>query len=222
MFVGVWTHQKIWRKCDENRAELWLEKADFLGILGNLGSVKLSSGIEHGNRGFGIIIAWKTRQNARKTRENEQVSPEPSHSFYRGAEPPRYAGRTRVRSAYWDVIAYALRMGEHRGVGATWTIRGPWFEYAGRTRVRRAYSGPICWLPFGYYQEFIFKFIFILNKLLKFISPSYELRFRRSLYPREGETTIYNFRLDSVGKLWNYFYYLFYKMTWLRNFFKNS
>ena len=38
----------------------------------------------------------------------------------------------------------------------------------------------------------------LFNNLRKFISSSYELRFRRSLYPREGETTLYNFRLDSV------------------------
>ena len=39
----------------------------------------------------------------------------------------------------------------------------------------------------------------MINKLRKFITSSYEFRFRRSLYPREGETTLYDFRLDSVG-----------------------
>ena len=38
-----------------------------------------------------------------------------------------------------------------------------------------------------------------VSQLQKIISFAYELRFRRSLYPCEGETTIYNFRLDSVG-----------------------
>ena len=36
-------------------------------------------------------------------------------------------------------------------------------------------------------------------ELQKFITFAYELRFRRSLYRREGEIIIYNSRLDSIG-----------------------
>ena len=36
-------------------------------------------------------------------------------------------------------------------------------------------------------------------RLLKIITFAYELRFRRSLYPRVGKIKIYNFHLDSVG-----------------------
>ena len=36
-------------------------------------------------------------------------------------------------------------------------------------------------------------------ELRKIITLAYELRFRRSLYPRVGKIKIYNFHLDSVG-----------------------
>ena len=36
-------------------------------------------------------------------------------------------------------------------------------------------------------------------ELQKFIAFAYELRFRRSLYRREGEIMLYNSRLDSIG-----------------------
>ena len=66
-------------------------------------------------------------------------------------------------------------------------------QYAGRTSDQIGDS-------FGYTSELKIKFKYkLFNKLRKFISSSYELRFRRSLYPRVGETTLYNFRLDSVG-----------------------
>ena len=57
---------------------------------------KRPSGLEQGNRDFGISLARKTRQNARKLREKWALSSEPSHPFYRGWEPPPYAGRTRA------------------------------------------------------------------------------------------------------------------------------
>ena len=80
-------------------------------------------------------------------------------------------------------------------------IRG----YAARTSDEDADSS------FGYYRIFELNIYNLFNKLQKIISSSYELRFRRSLYPRVGETKIYIFRLDSVGKFRNYFFYLFLK-----------
>ena len=86
------------------------------------------SALEQNDQGFGLERAWKTRQERKGKERNGALSLEPSHPFYRGWEPPRYAGRTRVRGAYAYVMhdrvldCLGLRIG--KGVASHRSGRG--------------------------------------------------------------------------------------------------
>ena len=116
----------------ENRADFRLGKRIFLGILGNLGSKIDPRDLSKKARASGLNGHGKRGETQEKRGELSKFPGDPRITIHSGAEPPRYAGRTRVRSAYWGVIAYVLRMGGHRGVGATWPNRGLPPSYAGR------------------------------------------------------------------------------------------
>ena len=224
----------------ENRAEFRLGKRIFLGILGNLGSKIDPRDLSKKTRASGLNGHGNRGKIVRERREMSNFSRNPRILFigvWEASVRGAYARtqRVRVRHAWASPRLPRLRMGRigsdgtgrtgesvasHRGdvdeprprPSGTRGVRG----YAARNSDEDADSS------FGYYRIFELNIYKLFSKVQKIISSSYELRFRWSLYPRVGETTLYNFRLDAVGKFRNYFYYLFIKMTWLRNFFKNS